>query len=275
MVRHHVKKKRSKKTLKEDKNKVKRKREEENLDRFAGSSEEDDDDVVEDEEIASPTDRMISNKKKKVESFSTDEESLGEQMKEEKDSRSVSSSSDDDDDDDEYGVGSTANGPMFLSGNEGESSQQMLPQSGMAGAMSRILGLSTSNNNKKNSDNQNIVLSKTKTPLQKLQLKEKEERLQAKEQRKERRSERLTCMHIPLLAATTFQMNNSTKSMTQELELERMHRRVATRGVVALFNAIAQHQQNQTTQELQVVSFFQQQRNYSSLMFYFVVKFWQ
>ena len=36
--------------------------------------------------------------------------------------------------------------------------------------------------------------------------------------------------------------NSKLSSITEELEQERLHRRVATRGVVALFNAISQHQ---------------------------------
>jgi hypothetical protein len=106
---------------------------------------------------------------------------------------------------------------------------------GMANAMARILGTSTTK--------QSVVLSKTITPLQRMALKEKEELQQQREKRLANRERHLTAFHIPLSVATSRTVNASGGTLAQELERERTHRRVATRGVVALFNAIAQHQQ--------------------------------
>ena len=116
---------------------------------------------------------------------------------------------------------------------------------GMAGAMTRILGVAGGSA---------AVLSKTKTPLQKLQEKQKSVDAALREKRRERRDTNLTAMHVPLSAATsrpllTSDADGQTTTTTmirsaiaQELEEERAHRRVATRGVVALFNAISKHQ---------------------------------
>jgi hypothetical protein len=54
----------------------------------------------------------------------------------------------------------------------------------------------------------------------------------------------LKSLHIPLSVATTNTVEDGRLSVTNELEQERFHRRVATRGVVALFNAISQHQKS-------------------------------
>eukprot|EP00560_Eucampia_antarctica_P008841 CAMPEP_0197827442 /NCGR_PEP_ID=MMETSP1437-20131217/4207_1 /TAXON_ID=49252 ORGANISM="Eucampia antarctica, Strain CCMP1452" /NCGR_SAMPLE_ID=MMETSP1437 /ASSEMBLY_ACC=CAM_ASM_001096 /LENGTH=370 /DNA_ID=CAMNT_0043428273 /DNA_START=118 /DNA_END=1230 /DNA_ORIENTATION=+ len=271
MVRHHVKKKKSKKTLSPQETLERQQQQtqakKDELNRFAGSSEEEDgndNDADEDEDSGQDTSPPISetrviqsspSKKRKAPTKSNDDESNNDDDEEGDDAGySSAESSSDEGDDDEYDVDNSG-GPMFLSPDAENAihrphlTKNALPQAGMGGAMSRILGGPSAS--AKPTESRNVVLSKTKTPLQKLQLKEKQQRLEAKEQRKERRSERLTCMHVPLLAATTFQMTDSNKSMSQELELERMHRRVATRGVVALFNAITQHQQNQTTQQLQ------------------------
>ena len=83
------------------------------------------------------------------------------------------------------------------------------------------------------------------TPLQKLQQKEKEQRKAMKEKRQANRERNLTALHLPLSIATTNSIDSGGKlSVAKELEQERFHRRVATRGVVALFNAITQHQKN-------------------------------
>jgi len=269
MVRHHVKKNKSKKPrLSKEELETQKKeaqaQKDEALNRFAGSSEEEDNsgsDVDDDEESmngTTPEKQLIQsrNSKKRKKPDQNNEESNNdiEEEKEEDDGYSSAESSSDGHDDDEYDA-SHREGPMFLSA-EAENAIQSphlvkktSTQAGMAGAMSRILGGQTAS--RKSMDSGNVILSKTKTPLQKLQIKEKQRRIEAKETRSDRRSERLTCMHVPLLAATTFQMSGSDKSMSQELELERMHRRVATRGVVALFNAITQHQQSQIEQQLQ------------------------
>jgi hypothetical protein len=105
----------------------------------------------------------------------------------------------------------------------------------MANAMARILGSTTDSSN-------SVVLAKTNTPLQRMAQKEKEQMKALKEKRQANRERNLTALHIPLSVATTNTIEDGQLSVTQELEQERLHRRVATRGVVALFNAISQHQ---------------------------------
>ena len=109
----------------------------------------------------------------------------------------------------------------------------------MANAMARILGTSTT------TGTSSVVLAKTTTPLQKMQKKEKDELKALKEKRQANRERNLTALHIPLSVATTNTIDDGGKlSVAQELEQERFHRRVATRGVVALFNAITTHQKS-------------------------------
>jgi hypothetical protein len=117
------------------------------------------------------------------------------------------------------------------------------PASKMANAMAKILGTVA--------PQQSVILGKTKTPLQKMQQKEKEEELEMKEKRQANRERNLAALHIPLSVATTNTIEDGHLSVTQELEQERLHRRVATRGVVALFNAISQHQKG--TREVRIV----------------------
>mmetsp|Transcript_13510 Transcript_13510/g.31761 ORF Transcript_13510/g.31761 Transcript_13510/m.31761 type:complete len:333 (-) Transcript_13510:266-1264(-) len=115
----------------------------------------------------------------------------------------------------------------------------------MAHAMSKILETSSASKSKKGSFSSSVVLAKTVTPLQKLQQKEKEERKAMKEKRQANRERKLSALHLPLSIATTNTIDSGGKiSVAKELEQERFHRRVATRGVVALFNAITQHQRN-------------------------------
>jgi len=107
---------------------------------------------------------------------------------------------------------------------------------GMADAMARILGPSfvkTAGT---------AVLSKTTTPLQRLAKQEKERAKELREKRRQKAINPLPALHIPLSVATSLTVGDTNKSVGQELEQERLHRRVATRGVVALFNAVAQHQ---------------------------------
>eukprot|EP00980_Cylindrotheca_fusiformis_P029330 scaffold23297_cov132-Cylindrotheca_fusiformis.AAC.8 len=107
----------------------------------------------------------------------------------------------------------------------------------MANAMARILGTTTHKTGVSS-----VVLSKTTTPLQRMQFKEKEQAKALREKRKVNRERNLTALHIPLSVATTNTIETGGQSVAKELENERLHRRVATRGVVALFNAITQHQ---------------------------------
>lgn len=115
----------------------------------------------------------------------------------------------------------------------------------MANAMSKILETSSKTKSKRDNVSPSVVLAKTVTPLQKLQQKEKEQRKAMKEKRQANRERNLTALHLPLSIATTNSIDSGGKlSVAKELEQERFHRRVATRGVVALFNAITQHQRN-------------------------------
>jgi hypothetical protein len=111
------------------------------------------------------------------------------------------------------------------------------PGQKMAGVMAKILGTSTTV-----SKTSSVVLAKTTTPLQRLQRKEKEKVKALKLKRQANRERNLTALHIPLSVATSNNIDEGRISITKELEQERFHRRVATRGVVALFNAISQHQ---------------------------------
>jgi hypothetical protein len=119
---------------------------------------------------------------------------------------------------------------------EEEYGKEARRRSGMANAMSKILGTQPKYSN------QSVILSRTVTPLQRLAKAEKEKEREAREKRKLNRERHLTALHIPLSVATSQQQTVGSASLVKELEMERTHRRVATRGVVALFNAIAQHQ---------------------------------
>jgi hypothetical protein len=139
------------------------------------------------------------------------------------------------------------------SGSSGEDSdaeeERARGTAGMANAMSRILGVS-----KPSTGTQSVILSKTKTPLQRMAEKEKKEEKEVKEKRRLNRERNLAALHVPLSVATTGTVvasgGTSGNLLVQELEQERIHRRVATRGVVALFNAISQHQKKVTQPEL-------------------------
>lgn len=252
MVKHHVKskKKKSPKTAEPVKSNEELLKE---LDRFAGSSEEDEDgpnaEDTDDESVSSVEE---SRQMKTLDGEEADESSLEE--------KNYLSS-----DEDEYGV---ASAPTLKkkkasrddsdddSDADSDDDMQLVETShnGMAGAMAKILGLATSNIAKQTKA---VVLSKTITPLQKQQKKEKEEFDALKLKRKQRREVNLTALHIPLSAATSRPIAGKDKSsdliakaMAQEIEVESMHRRVATRGVVALFNTIAQHQQQKANDQV-------------------------
>jgi hypothetical protein len=234
------------------------------LDRFAGFSEEEGDDDGEQVKPAVETDDESldqSNDRIDEDSSSDEREESGNDEEEDDDSSS---------DDDEYGVpfvpDATASvgekkATKDISDSDSDSSsddndpQSENSQNGMAGAMARILGLSAVP--KKATEPKSVVLSKTITPLQKQQKKEKEEEDALRLKRKQRREVNLTALHIPLSAATSRPIAGKdsdsgivAKAMAREIEVESMHRRVATRGVVALFNAITQHQQQKAQQQV-------------------------
>jgi hypothetical protein len=210
-----------------------------NIDRFAGSSEEEsstsDDDEVEAEQ-------SVSNKG----------EDHHQSRKEASGSSSEDDDNNDDDDDNDDGGGSKSN-ESTQSDNDAEQNDEESEDegirhdgfdadddqsdadddeddggveltSGMANAMTRIL-----NSNLKQGPS--VVLSKTKTPLQVMAEKEKKQQNELSEKVRRNREKRLSAMVIPEISA-------------REIERERTHRRIATRGIVALFNAIAKHQQH-------------------------------
>lgn len=183
---------------------------EEELHRFAGSS---------DEEEVDEEEQMITERKPSIKDVEAHADDEGE------------NASNDDDDSIEDDDDEVQSDEEDLLEPEVESSSAK-----MANAMARILGTTTK------AANSNIVLSKTTTPLQRMQKKEKEQAKALKEKRQANRERNLTALHIPLSVATTNTIEVGKSSVAQELEQERFHRRVATRGVVALFNAITQHQ---------------------------------
>jgi Rrp15p len=168
---------------------------------------------------------------------------------------------DEDDDDDGHNDQEDDKGPQEEDGND-----DIQLTTGMANAMARILGgalfsaskVPSSRNGDQHvkplDETKPVVLSKTKTPLQVQAAKEEKARRELLETRRIHKEKRqLTALHIPLSVATarTFSGEPSSStigasSIATELEQERMHRRVATRGIVVLFNAIATHQVNPT-----------------------------
>lgn len=193
-----------------------------NLDRFAGSSDEED----EEKDMAPPVPVTAV-----VDSSSdSDEDNREIDHKYDRKLRNRDVGNDENDD---------------LSSVEGEESDMA---SKMANVMSRILGSNPPKNKESDALSSSVVLAKTVTPLQKLQQKEKEEFKAMKEKRQANRERNLTALHLPLSIATTNNVDaDGQLSVAKELEQERFHRRVATRGVVALFNAITQHQKNSAT----------------------------
>ena len=202
--------------------------EEEDLDRFAGSSAEEDN-SIDDEDASEPDeDEAVAMKPpdKSYEAHADDEDSSGESEEDQKRAEEEDDSSDDED------------GPSNRA-------------AGLANAMARILGTAA----KGTKGTKPVVLSKTKTRIQKQAAKEREKEQEMKEKRQNNRERELQALHIPLSVATSHQVGNKNKAIVKELEMERVHRRVATRGVVALFNAIAQHQnQNAKERESAVLS---------------------
>jgi Rrp15p len=237
----------------------------ESLDRFAGSSE----DEYDDEQHIDENDEYDNDRREKeendVETIVEVKDSLPDNSNIVKHtSQSHTNDSDADVDDDDDDVDSNANdtddndndedndidndgndNEMDNINHDGKIQSQFQIATGMANAMSRIL--SAPIKGKATTSVGTIVLSKTKTPLQIQAEKEKKEQESLKETRRIKRERQIKALHIPLTVATnTFVLNNNNganySSLTAELEKERMHRRVATRGIVALFNAIAHHQ---------------------------------
>eukprot|EP00978_Attheya_sp_CCMP212_P022912 scaffold69292_cov59-Attheya_sp.AAC.1 len=247
MVRHHVKK--SKKGGAAGKQAAPSEVSKAELDRFAGSSDEEEDDnnssdndeEEQDEELEEPMNDLDDGSSSDDSSDSVEPPVQQGALTVRKEIAMPSVSSDDDSSSDE---------------DEEELVNRPAPsQVGMASAMSRILGTTMSSvQAKKKPDPSVVVLSRTTTPLQKAQLEEKSRLSDAKQKRSTNRERNLACMHVPLSVATTAVVGaGSGGSVARELEMERMHRRVATRGVVALFNAISQHKAETKQLEIQNV----------------------
>lgn len=197
---------------------AKRKREveveEEDLDRFAGSSDEEEQNENSDEEEEEKP-PMSSEKNVDDDQYDADEQSL--------DSPSQ-----------------TRQEELDSSDDSEEEQERDRRSKGMASAMARILGASSGGT-------QSVILSKTKTPIQKLAEEEKQKEKEMREKRQANREKQLVAFHEPLSVASlstfvTPDGSGARSNISKELEQERVLRRVATRGVVALFNAIAQHQ---------------------------------
>ena len=275
MVRHHEKKKKKAQFSKKKEKEL----EAEDLDRFAGSSEESESESEgeqeEEEEIEIKKSSKIlikaakTQEKRKVDA--QDENNIVKKTKsgEKENSRQendISEKKEDDDDtdndndtesseegdsDEEMTSDSSISKEFEQNSESEEEGQPITKDSGMANVMSRILYNHNNQQDKSSStpstaivvkNNKNgitrkttPILSKTITPLQKKLIETKKEESRLKLKRKQLRKEHLSYMHVP-------QLND-----IDEIEKERQYRRVATRGVVALFNAISKHQQKIST----------------------------
>jgi Rrp15p len=210
----------------------------EQLDRFAGSSEEEVDDQdndefddVSDDENEGPY--LADNPMQQQEDEMSDD---GDKDREREKDRDIENEN-------------TEEMSNDISDDEEESASGIQITSGLANAMSRILssGATAHKASKSTGVSSAVILSKTKTPLQIQAAKEKKMQESLKESRRLNRERKLTALHVPLTVATSMAVSTPSdatghSSLAAELQAERTHRRVATRGVVALFNAIAQHQ---------------------------------
>jgi Rrp15p len=212
---------------------------EQDLDRFAGSSDEDEDEDA-------PNQPTFA----KQQSPSTEPPSTNnaEEVDDEVDDDDDDKEDDDDDDDD-------SSGDDDFDHYDKQQRQKQNGAAGMADAMAKILGSAAGN--KPSVAATQVVLSKTVTPLQKQLRQEKEAAKALSDKRRSRGAfnngnHPLPSLHMPLSVATTSSsFTTQSSSVAKELEQERVHRRVATRGVVALFNAVAQHQQQSKQQQQQ------------------------
>ncbi|GMI05775.1 hypothetical protein TrRE_jg10104 [Triparma retinervis] len=242
MVKHHVKRKggKSSTTKKASKAIAMEKNIKEQLkdiDRFNGSSESegegdnngDNNDVNEDDEDWESEHKGLQATSDTDGSAGSDSEDGEEQieMKGEREGVDVGSDNDLDNDlDNEHG------GDSDDDGDGDDLNGKLKGGMGMAGAMSKILAsagaLSESSRMK---GKESLVLAKTVTKHMKVITKEEREERAMKKKRAERRKKNLKVMYVPTKSGDPM-----------VIESERTLRRVATRGVVALFNAISTHQ---------------------------------
>ena len=297
---HHNKKQEEQKQLEEEL---------ENLDRFAGSSDEDDEEDGDDSEVEDVVDgdeddglpavdmqddddddddeeevkQTKSNKSKARETSKDSQTPKGKNNEKTKVTKSKvankeedSSSDDDDNDYKNYNNKDKDDNDQDdeESSSDDDDDEILSPgtsrSNGMSNAMSRILGLgSTHAEPSAASTAAPIILSKTTTPLQRLQQKIKTEEQATRIKRQNRRVDNLSAMRLPLAPSAGMSaeklwkqtkkntknkkeskeeeegnaMNSNAIAIANEIDAERSHRRIATRGVVALFNAISKHRQ--------------------------------
>jgi hypothetical protein len=291
MVRHHVKKKKNDTKSKSHKKKQEEKKQLEdelqNLERFAGSSDEEEGSNGEDNDEPSGEEevpiRDREGEQKRYGDGNSGSESGGSDSDEVDDDDDVyqeetkapkahkkdnnnkeeseSENSGDEDSEDDYAdaTKSSDNDDEIISS---DPSFKIEKGVGMANAMARILGgVSTIKASEAASKKgtKNVILSKTTTPLQRLQQKMKTEEQALRQKRLNRRAENLSAMRLPLAPSAGMSAeklrsenkkskrkrdmkdDNDAAAIANEIEGERTHRRIATRGVVALFNAISKH----------------------------------
>lgn len=207
----------------------------ENLDRFAGSSEEEDNDVDDETEPTNDSEIPQIRVDYAADAEETDVSEDDDASHSDDDHGPVKKTTKRARDQDEAVATDTSSESDDA---ESDAEENGAPASGMASAMARILGTQPSKA-------PSVVLSKTKTPLQKQAELEKQLEKELKEKRLMNREKNLAALHKPLSVATSaFSAQGASSSLQGELQQERAHRRIATRGVVALFNAITQHQYN-------------------------------
>ena len=246
------------------------------IDRFAGSSEDDsDDDPESEEEIENSSDEEQEFGNASVEGDNDDRD---ENYDDEKSKENVTEQNEsmrnnpESSDEDEYG---NVDNDSYDDDSESDSetnrrpSHSKIPKKssnekkaiGMSNAMAKILGMgipsdNLSKKNKSQHQSKSAILSKTTTKLQKQQEMERKALQSLRQKRKLRRAEHLTAMHIPVgnMIGTTPVRSSAGQgkiSQWEEINMERSYRRIATRGVVALFNAISKHQLAQREQHEQ------------------------
>ena len=293
MVRHHVKKKKndpSKLSAQKKKEQEKKQLEEElqNLDRFAGSSDEEEegsdsgvenDDESSDEEGSAASEEEDGPDSEAEGSDDADEDDdyadvYQEEMKVSKEHKQMNNNREESDSDNSGGEDSEDDYVDAIrddqeSDDDDERISSSYPSAqnakgvGMANAMARILGgqmMQPEDGAPEKKSTKPVILSKTTTPLQRLQQKMKTEEQALRQKRQNRRAENLSAMRLPLAPSAGMSAEklwketkkskrkrdldddgNDAAAIANEIEGERAHRRIATRGVVALFNAISKH----------------------------------
>mmetsp|Transcript_28297 Transcript_28297/g.60318 ORF Transcript_28297/g.60318 Transcript_28297/m.60318 type:complete len:446 (-) Transcript_28297:245-1582(-) len=299
MVRHHVKKKKNSTTSNLSKKEQKKEQIEEdleNLDRFAGSSDEEDgsDDGVDDasdeddgaqHETGAPGEKENSDSENSEDDYDdVYQENMAKGKAEPKQTKKPVKQKEDVDSEESEEDGSSEDD--YNDEDQSDDDEDTTPSprnaktAGMANAMSRILGGQSmmfqdpssgdanSVTSASKADAKPVILSKTTTPLQRLQQKIKTEEQALRQKRHNRRAENLSAMRLPLAPTAGMSAerlwkqkkkkikrkrgstdeeeqevyrNDNALAIANEIEGERAHRRIATRGVVALFNAISKH----------------------------------